>query len=92
MLRGGASEEETDAFYRRHLASAEDETYTFGFQEHLLQKIATMNPVVTTLFYEQVADAVFTNLVGLPPSSERKITPSQSDAKRRRGIFGMPFA
>ena len=61
-----------DAFSQETLRAAPDETYEFRLDEPFLQRLATLNPVATTLFYEQLAEAIFTKLVGMPPSNRRR--------------------
>jgi len=50
-----------------------------------------MNPVATTLFYEKFVDALFSELVGTPPSHKRKISHSTGNTSRTRGFLGMNF-
>ena len=52
----------------------------------MLQWLATQNPVATTLFYEQLMEAVFAAIIGVPPSHRRrKSIPAPT---RPRGGFG----
>ena len=48
-----------------------------------------MNPVATTLVYENIAEAVFTHLVGAPPSNKRKTMAVKDEAMRRKGMLGL---
>ena len=91
-LQGNLPEEETEAFFREHLAAGEDETYTFPFSETFMQTMANMNPVATTLVYEEIADAVFTHLIGVPPSNKRKTMQSERANPKCKGLLGLSRA
>ena len=67
VLRGDASEEEVQQFYDASLACEPDATCKFNLDERFLQKYATMNPIATTLVYEQMAEAIFAELIRLVP-------------------------
>ena len=47
-----------------------------------------MNPVATTLAYEQMTEAIFSELVSLAPTHRRKKSASEST----KGFLGTPFA
>ena len=91
VLRGEATAEEVEAFCTETLRAAPDETYEFRLDEPFLQRLATLNPVATTLFYEQLAEAIFTHLVGMPPSHKRKVSRARPGEARPRGFLGAPF-
>ena len=59
-------------------------------REGYLQRLASLNPVATTLFYEQMCEAIFTHLVGLPPTGKRNVVYKPA-AQRPKGLFGVPF-
>lgn len=59
-------------------------------RERYLQRLASLNPVATTLFYEQICEAIFTHLVGLPPTGKRNVV-TKPAAERQKGLFGVPF-
>jgi len=66
-----------------------DETYEFKLSEDFAQLLASKNSVATTLYFEQLSEAIFTHLVGLPPTGKRKA--SKPAGERPRGIFGRCF-
>ena len=70
VLRGTASAEEKAHFQRQMTDAQPDATYDFSMDEDFWQLVATLNPVATTLFYEQFANAVFTYIVGMLPSEK----------------------
>ena len=65
VLRGDASVEGLQQFYGASLACEPDSTCKFNLDERFLQKLATMNPIATTLVYEQMTEAIFAELVRL---------------------------
>ena len=89
VLSGKATPEEASAFYDKTKADKAEE-YTFSIDEPDLQRLATANPVATTLFYEQLTSAIFTEIIGLPPSGHRRKT-STLDS-RSKGFLGTGLA
>ena len=77
VLRGEASEEEVQQFYDASLACEPDTTCKFDLDERFLQKLATMNPIATTLVYEQMTEAIFAELVRLAPVYRRKTSTAE---------------
>ena len=71
-------------------AGLADEEYEFKLSEAFVQRLATLNPVATTLFYEHMCEAIFTHLVGLAPTGKRNVV-YRPVASRRKGLFGVPF-
>ena len=85
VLNGTASQEEVDILKAKMAALEPHESYR-TLEESFLQWLATCNPVATTLFYEQLTNAVFSEIVGVPPSgARRKAVPLRS---RCRGFLG----
>ena len=66
------------------------EEYEFKLSEAFMQRLATLNPVATTLFYEHMCEAIFTHLVGLPPTGKRNVVYKPA-AQRQRALFGVLF-
>ena len=66
VLQGAASMEDVRAFQDKVAAAQPAENYEFSLDEKVLQWLATQNPVATTLFYEQLMEAVFTAIIGVP--------------------------
>ena len=86
VLQGAASAQDVQAFKAKVAALAPTEMYEFKLEESFMQWLATRNPVTTTLFYERLTDAVFSVLVGVPPSHKRrKALPAPL---RPRGFLG----
>ena len=67
-----------------------NEEYEFQLNEAFQQKLAALKPVATTLFFEQLSEAIFTHLIGMPPTGKRKATARA--ATRARGVLGRCFA
>jgi hypothetical protein len=91
VVRGEASAEEIEAFCDESLKAAPDQSLKFSLDEQFLQRLATLNPVATTLFYENLVNAVFTELVAFPPSHKRKLTRAAVGEVRLRGFHATPF-
>ena len=90
VLRGEATLEEIRALNDAIATAAPMEIYKFTLDEACLQWLATRNPIATTLFYEQLTEAVFTELIGVPPSNRRrKAMPLR---QRHRGFIGTGVA
>ncbi|CAK0807187.1 unnamed protein product [Prorocentrum cordatum] len=89
VLRGEAPEDAVQRLCEESLACSPDATYKFDLDEAFLQTLATMNPVATTLVYEQMSEAIFTELVALPPNHRRKKSVGAEDAPK--GFLGTPF-
>ena len=90
MLRGEATDEEFARFKQAAHDVAPSEIYEFSLKEDFLQRLANLNPVATTLFYEQFVENVCAILIGLPPSRRRRLSAPIAD--RLRHAFGIPFA
>ena len=90
VLRGVASMEDARKFQEKITASSPMEIYKFTLDETFLQWLATRNPVATTLFFEQLNEAVFTEIVGVPPSHKRRKTVTVKE--RPRGFLGTGVA
>lgn len=43
-------------------------SFDIPVDERALQELATLNPVATTMFYEEVSETVFTCLIGMRPA------------------------
>ncbi|CAK0898089.1 unnamed protein product, partial [Prorocentrum cordatum] len=80
------------AFSEKSAPHCADESYTFSMDEAFLQRLATLNPVATTLLREQMAEAIFTELAGMPPRHKRRKSQLIDDNTPHRGIFGTPWA
>ena len=91
ILREDAMPEDMEQFMSDSLQAAPDASSKFQLDERFLQKLATMNPVATTLVYEQMTEAIFTELVQLAPVLRRK-TQADMRAEPVRGFLGVPFA
>ena len=90
VLQGVASIDSVREFLNKVAATQPAQTCEFSLDEKVLQWLATQNPVATTLFYEQLMDAVFSVIMGVPPSHRRrKSIPVQ---RRTRGGFGKGVA
>ena len=63
----------------------------FSLDEMFLQKLAIMNPVATTLVYEEMVAAIFTSLVGLPPSQCTRKTKMREEYSCTKGFLHVPF-
>ena len=74
----------------REVGALPNEEFEFQLNEALQQKLAALNPVATTLFFEQLSEAIFTHLIGMPPTGKRKA--SARAATRARGVLGRCFA
>ena len=66
-LQGTGSIDDVRAFQDKVAAAVPGENYAFSLDEQVLQWLATCNPIATTLFYEQLAEATFTAIIGVPP-------------------------
>ena len=86
-----ATPAEVQSFLQAALAAAPDETYDFKLHEDFMQHLAIMSPVATTLFYEQLSTAIFTHLIGLASTAQRKSSTNRAEEEEIRGIFGQPF-
>ena len=82
--------EDVRKFQEKITASSPMEIYKFTLDETFLQWLATRNPVATTLFFEQLNEAVFTEIVGVPPSHKRRKTVTVKE--RPRGFLGTGVA
>ena len=91
VVRGQASAEDVGAFCAASLQAAPDQSFQFRLDETFLQRLATMNPVATTLFYKSLVEAIFTELVGMPPSHKRNISCASRSAERPKGFLGTNF-
>ena len=95
-LRGEMDDSEYADFVAASKAAAStaaghaDEEFEFKLSEGFMQRLATLNPVATTLFYEHMSEAIFTHLVGLPPTGKRNLVYKPA-AQRQKGLFGVPF-
>ena len=90
VLDGTASLEDVRTFVAKAAARAKAEEYAFSLDERALQCLATANPVATTLFYEELTAAIFTEIVGVPPSGRRRKTSSLES--RSKGFLGTGLA
>ena len=86
--------DDVSIFQEKAAAAAPMEVYQFTLDETFLQWLATRNPVATTLFYEQLTEAVFTELVGVPPSHRRRTSCPKQEPKKEchRGFLGTGVA
>ena len=70
-------------------------SFDIPLNERSLQESATVNPVATTMVYEELTETVFTYLIGLRPALRRKTVDLDDDPalhKLHKGVLATPRA